>query len=286
MYDHFITYTSLLVADKLISTAGQAIKDQLLELELLRSGLSTSTTTAPEITGFATGASSIPSLSNGDQYHTSENSLLNWFDDDKTLPATQDPPIQQRGTIEAIHPEHSAREHWPAASSIPEIETALPWVHTCDRQSTTTPFDAHSVASHDLQMTLSNTDDSFTRLPRRSPSSKSSPQQNPASTTQRLSGPQPALHLAAAGGNVTCVQTLLSYQADPDLADEQGMTPLHACAASAESSVDHASITTMLINAGADTLARDGEGRTPLQVAAIKGNVMVLSTLLSCGVSI
>jgi hypothetical protein len=273
-----------LFVSKLTSVAGQAIKDQLLELELLRSGNSTSTITAPGIMESTDGDSTVSDLSIGDQYLALDNHL-NWSDNNMTLTPSQATPGQQRGMTGGLLPEHSAKGHGSAVDSMPGKEIARSWMDVSDRQSTATHFDARSVGSHSVNTVLRDTDSSFTRLLCCSSSPESLPQQTRATTTQRSSVPQPALHLAAAGGNVICVQTLLSFHADPDLTDGQGMTPLHVCAASGESSVDHASITTMLINAGADTVARDDEGRTPLQVAAMKGNVMVLSTLLSCGVS-
>lgn len=51
---------------------------------------------------------------------------------------------------------------------------------------------------------------------------------------------------------------LLHMGADPNLADEDGDTPLHVC--------ENAEIAQRLIAAGANPHARNGEGKTPLEV--------------------
>jgi hypothetical protein len=71
-----------------------------------------------------------------------------------------------------------------------------------------------------------------------------------------------ALHIAANGGHLSCVQYLLSKGADINLADSRlRMTALHLSAAAGNEK-----IVTCLIENGADITLLDSKGRTALQV--------------------
>ena len=68
-----------------------------------------------------------------------------------------------------------------------------------------------------------------------------------------------ALILACQEGHLTCVESLLAWGADPNLANSQGATPLHAAGSRA--------IAELLIRHGADPTKLDKLGRTPYMVA-------------------
>ena len=72
-----------------------------------------------------------------------------------------------------------------------------------------------------------------------------------------------ALHLAAAGGHIGCVNRLLEAGADADVADAQGRTPLHLAAA-AGGSARHSQCVRSLLNHGADPEQRDAGGQPPV----------------------
>jgi hypothetical protein len=67
-------------------------------------------------------------------------------------------------------------------------------------------------------------------------------------------------------GQLAFAQLLLSHDADPDAADEQGRTPLHLVLAS-RLVRDPTAFVTLLLEHGADTARRDRAGRTPLDEA-------------------
>lgn len=75
---------------------------------------------------------------------------------------------------------------------------------------------------------------------------------------------RPPLLLAAARGNVGCVDILLRAQADPGASDTVGKAPLHEA-----SWLGHAGCARRLLVAGATLGARDAWGRTPLHWAAV-----------------
>jgi ankyrin repeat protein len=95
-------------------------------------------------------------------------------------------------------------------------------------------------------------------------------------------GGQTALMKGAAGGHDKVVASLLRLGAAPDLADREGWTALmHAAAHSSSGSV--AAIRD-LVRAGAGVDRRAGpEGKTPLMVAAEKGNELATDELLRAG---
>ena len=67
--------------------------------------------------------------------------------------------------------------------------------------------------------------------------------------------------------------------ADPNLADEEGRTPLHLAAALNESP----KVMAALLRAGASPKARDGRGRTPLWTAATRSDAHGVELLLGAG---
>jgi uncharacterized protein len=95
-------------------------------------------------------------------------------------------------------------------------------------------------------------------------------------------GGQTALMRAAAGGHDKVVASLLRLGASPDLPDREGWTALmHAAAHSSSGSV--AAIRD-LVRAGAGVDRRAGpEGKTPLMIAAEKGNELATDELLRAG---
>ncbi len=66
---------------------------------------------------------------------------------------------------------------------------------------------------------------------------------------------------AAAAGDVATLRTRLAEGEDPSLVDEMGNSPLHHAAKG-----DSPHILNILLEAGADPLARDSQGRTPRQL--------------------
>jgi uncharacterized protein len=95
-------------------------------------------------------------------------------------------------------------------------------------------------------------------------------------------GGQTALMRAAAGGHDKVVASLLRLGAAPDLPDREGWTALmHAAAHSSTGSV--AAIRD-LVRAGAGVDRRAGpDGKTPLMIAAEKGNELATDELLRAG---
>lgn len=87
-------------------------------------------------------------------------------------------------------------------------------------------------------------------------------------------GELPALVRAAARGDVDEAAELLRTGIDPDQADDDGWTALHAAAV-----FNHLQIVRDLLHAGADVEARDKGGFTPLLNAA-QANVEVVNALL------
>jgi ankyrin repeat protein len=87
---------------------------------------------------------------------------------------------------------------------------------------------------------------------------------------------------AAAGGHDKVVASLLRLGAAPDLADREGWTALmHAAAHSSSGSV---TAIRDLVRAGAGVDRRAGpEGKTPLMIAAEKGNELATDALLRAG---
>ncbi len=130
---------------------------------------------------------------------------------------------------------------------------------------------------------------------------------SPASRDARGATP---LHLAVTWAEVALVRKLLAKQADAAAADEAGLTPLHvACRRGAEVLADvllgddgdrlgqrasaredtalgrleDEAVVEALLDAGARADAADGQGQTPLHIAASRGHRGLLTVLLSHG---
>lgn len=78
----------------------------------------------------------------------------------------------------------------------------------------------------------------------------------------------------AARARLSCIQTLLDMGASPNAVDATGSTPLHSCT----EIDDNASIKVLLV-AGAHCVANTA-GDTPLHVAAVRGHVQCMQTLV------
>lgn len=86
------------------------------------------------------------------------------------------------------------------------------------------------------------------------------------------------LHAAARGGHVAVVEALLSHGADSSATDLYRMTPLHVAVAHSQL---HA--TRALLSRGADANARNLFGGSPLHQAAMQGNREIAAALLDHG---
>ncbi|XP_049924556.1 ankyrin repeat and SOCS box protein 16 [Epinephelus moara] len=95
-------------------------------------------------------------------------------------------------------------------------------------------------------------------------------------------GGKTALHDACMGGHAVCVQLLLSHGADPDMLAEDGSAPLHLC-----TSAQSFQCAELLIEGGAEVSVRMKESRvTPLHVAARRGLEEHVELLLSHGADV
>ena len=84
-----------------------------------------------------------------------------------------------------------------------------------------------------------------------------------------------ALHCAAAGGHVDCINQLITLcGARVDVADQNGCTALFYAAAQG-----HIECVETLLSLGACVMATDGKGRTAAHGAAVKGHLAVLAML-------
>jgi Ankyrin repeats (3 copies)/F-box-like len=87
-----------------------------------------------------------------------------------------------------------------------------------------------------------------------------------------------SLFLAASrGGPIPVMEWLLQNGADPLARDEAGRTPLHAAVAAQLKNV--VSLLEPLLLAGADPLAPDDQGKTPLDLAYERGDPEILAAL-------
>lgn len=91
------------------------------------------------------------------------------------------------------------------------------------------------------------------------------------------------LYRAVRSGNIKEVKKLLRDGADPDIADDHGLTPLHQAAYWGETE-----ITELLIKAGANVNAENnGKGWTPLHSAAVSGGMLsrkdIIELLIDAG---
>ncbi|XP_070838057.1 ankyrin repeat and SOCS box protein 16 [Chaetodon trifascialis] len=95
-------------------------------------------------------------------------------------------------------------------------------------------------------------------------------------------GGNAALHDACIGGHAVCVQLLLSHGAEPDLPAADGSAPLHLC-----TSAQSFQCAQLLLEGGAEVNVRMRESRlTPLHVAARRGLDEHVELLLSHGADV
>ena len=90
------------------------------------------------------------------------------------------------------------------------------------------------------------------------------------------------LHFAAHGNDLVCVKLLLSHGANASCKNTEFQTPLHYGASARSSS----NIIKTFLAAGIDTEERDICGATALSIAAIRNNVLGMTTLLDHGANI
>ncbi|NXX11326.1 PP16A phosphatase, partial [Podargus strigoides] len=83
---------------------------------------------------------------------------------------------------------------------------------------------------------------------------------------------------AAARRDAEEVQQFLRSGLSPDLSNEDGLTALHQCCID-----DFGDVVTVLLDAGADVNARDGELWTPLHAAATCGHLCLVQLLIQRG---
>ena len=102
--------------------------------------------------------------------------------------------------------------------------------------------------------------------------------QNDNLDQRELPSERTAVYMAAAGGHVNSLRTLLQLGADPALPDFEGDSPLHA-AVTADSQL----AVQQLIDAGVNINCANGVGLTPLMVAAHLGRIRALEMLLRSG---
>jgi len=91
---------------------------------------------------------------------------------------------------------------------------------------------------------------------------------------------QTAVHFASTKDHARVIETLLERGADPMATDKAGWTPLHACARSG--SVDACAVLATAVPAGGID-ARGPGGHTPLHRAAFWGQTELVSALLGAG---
>lgn len=95
-------------------------------------------------------------------------------------------------------------------------------------------------------------------------------------------GGNTALHDACVGGHAVCVQLLLSHGAEPDMLSADGSAPLHLC-----TSAQSFHCAELLLKGGAEINVRMGESRlTPLHVAARRGLEEHVELFLSHGADV
>ena len=94
-----------------------------------------------------------------------------------------------------------------------------------------------------------------------------------------------ALHHAVGAGSLECVNTLLNAGADPNNADNIGVTPLHDVGPL----ITHPNIknlVTLLHGHGANLEARDDNGMTPMSFATGFGSLEAVAALVECGADV
>lgn len=95
------------------------------------------------------------------------------------------------------------------------------------------------------------------------------------------------LHLAVRPGRVAALPILLEAGADPNLVNEDGQSALHAVSLHSANDLNDeafaADAIAQLVAAGADVSVRDHRERTPLSLAAFRGNAVAVEALLAAG---
>ncbi len=97
---------------------------------------------------------------------------------------------------------------------------------------------------------------------------------------------QTALHLAAQGGHLEAVHALLEAGADANARDANAWTPLFKAAYNHELDCGYAPVVKALVEAGAEVDARIFYGLTPLMLAAGAGEAAVCEVLLNAGADV
>src|SRR5690606_18890876 len=96
------------------------------------------------------------------------------------------------------------------------------------------------------------------------PMSSGAPTDTVATAVAQAPGP---LHLAAAGGQVERVKSLVEQGESTESRDEEGQTPLHYAAANG-----HGQTTQTLLDLGADPMALDQDEHAPRYYAELNGH--------------
>ena len=94
---------------------------------------------------------------------------------------------------------------------------------------------------------------------------------------------QTPLMVAAENGHVSVATFLIEHGADVDLQDNDGKTALHHAFHGSDVSCE---ILSCLIGIGADVNARTNNTGTPLMIAAEKGHINAVTSLVECGANV
>lgn len=94
--------------------------------------------------------------------------------------------------------------------------------------------------------------------------------------------PQTLLAIAAYSNSVDCVKLLLDNEADPNLQNHNGHTPLHFVAFTGAAEVARV----LLDRQNVDIHLRAADGKTPLHIAAERGHCTVLKMLIDKGANV
>ncbi|MCP3916118.1 MAG: ankyrin repeat domain-containing protein [bacterium] len=92
-------------------------------------------------------------------------------------------------------------------------------------------------------------------------------------------GGETPLCLAAEAGHARILRALLTHGAEVNTADEFGFTPLHLAASGATGAGGHESAIWLLLDAGADKGAHDGDNLRPLDHLSSEASAAVRGAL-------